>query len=206
MVNSFIDNDCRENTTYYYALQSVDYSQNRSAKSEPVEAAVTGAKGLIAHYDFEGTASDLTDNGLDCAVAGVSKYVPGRFGKSALMLDGASNYVRIPASAANLSETTVAVWVYSPSTIAADSRLFHFGADNTRYAALSLNQAGEIVLTLKNGEEEQKVSAGAFPEGWHHLALAIGQNATTIYIDGEAKGVAASVTASVTSSVSSTGV
>ena len=195
MVNSFIDNDCRENTTYYYALQSVDYSQNRSAKSEPVEAAVTGAKGLIAHYDFEGTASDLTDNGLDCAVAGVSKYVPGRFGKSALMLDGASNYVRIPASAANLSETTVAVWVYSPGTIAADSRLFHFDADNTRYAALSLNQAGEIVLTLKNGEEEQKVSAGAFPEGWHHLALAIGQNATTIYIDGEAKGVAASATA-----------
>ena len=30
LTNHFIDNDCRENTTYYYAIQCADYSQNRS--------------------------------------------------------------------------------------------------------------------------------------------------------------------------------
>jgi hypothetical protein len=140
MMNSFIDNDCRENTTYYYAIQSVDYSQNRSVKSESVVAAASGDKGLVAWYDFERNASDQSENILNSVIAGNSKFVSGRFGKSALQLDGISNYVRIPASAVNLSQITIAVWIYNSGIITENSHLFDFGSDATRNAYLSLNQ------------------------------------------------------------------
>ncbi|MBP3567277.1 MAG: RICIN domain-containing protein [Paraprevotella sp.] len=190
MMNSFIDNDCRENTTYYYAVQSVDYSQNRSAKSESVVAAASGDKGLVAWYDFERNASDQSENILNSVIAGNSKFVSGRFGKSALQLDGISNYVRIPASAVNLSQITIAVWIYNSGIITENSHLFDFGSDATRNAYLSLNQGGEILMTLKNGEQKQTISAGELSEGWHHIALTIGAETTTIYVDGEAKGTA----------------
>lgn len=197
MKPQFVDNDCRENTTYYYAIQSVDYSQNRSLKSEPVEVMMAGTKGLVARYDFEGSVRDHSENQLDGVMADVSQIVTGatkcRSGKSALLLDGTTNYVRIPTSVAHLSQTTIAVWVYNPGNFTENSRLFDFGLDDARNAYLSLNQAGKIILTMKNGDKVQTVDGGAFLEGWHHLAITIGAEAITIYVDGKVQGSATPV-------------
>lgn len=193
MTNHFIDNDCRENTTYYYAIQSVDYSQNRSLKSAPVAATMAGTQGLVARYEFEQSAADLSENRLDGVVFNSQGFTFGttdcRSGKAALLLDGIDNYMCIAPSAVNLSQLTIAAWVYNPGTIAADSRFFDFGSDDTHYAHLSLNHESSILLTLKDGDRVQTVNAGTFPEGWHHLALTIGTDAITIYVDGEVKGI-----------------
>lgn len=72
MDNRFTDSDCRQNTIYYYALQSVDYSQNRSDKSEPVEAALSGQRGLVAKYD--GRLSKRYSHPARCPMSGTSHH------------------------------------------------------------------------------------------------------------------------------------
>ena len=156
MDNRFTDSDCRQNTIYYYALQSVDYSQNRSDKSEPVEAALSGQRGLVAKYDGS-SASDI----------------------------------RIPPAALCLAQATIAAWVYNPGRLAENSRLFDFAANDTRQAVLFLNQGGNIVLTVQDGEHVQTISGGKLPEGWHHVAVTIGEGMTKVYLDGEPSGTGA---------------
>lgn len=97
MDNRFTDSDCRQNTIYYYALQSVDYSQNRSDKSEPVEAALSGQRGLVAKYDGS-SASDIRipPAALCLAQATIAAWVynPGRLAENSRLFDFAANDTR----------------------------------------------------------------------------------------------------------------
>jgi hypothetical protein len=188
LTNHFIDNDCRENTTYYYAIQCADYSQNRSPKCEPVTASVLGTAALVARYEFEQTATDLTENRLDGVLACSEGFTPGRSGKYALQLDGTDNHMCIAPAAVNLQQITIAAWVYNPGTIAAESCLLDFWSDDTHYAHLSLNHNKNICLTLRDGDHTYTIDAGTLAEGWHHVALAIDAEAIAIYVDAEERG------------------
>src|SRR3989344_5973963 len=84
-------------------------------------AAVSGAgSGLVAHYMFDGNATDSVNGYTGNAVGGPT-YVEGKIGK-AVQFDGSNDYVDISGGAAtslNLNnDYTVALWVYldaSPS-------------------------------------------------------------------------------------------
>ena len=188
MVPCFVDNSCREGVTYEYAVMSVDYSQNRSEKSDAVSASTSGEQGLVARYEFEQSATDLSENLLDGVVAEARGFsnVNGyhRSGRAALMLDGTSNYMAIPAMTTCLPHSTITTWVYNPGNIPEGSRLFSFGADADHEASLSLNQGGKMRLTLKNGATSQTLEASQPQQGWHHLALTIGSGRIALYVDG----------------------
>jgi len=115
LTNRFLDNSARPHHTYYYAVQSVDYSQNRSALPVPVSASLVDEKRLVARYDFESSASDMTENQLHGVVSDPSglatQATEYRSGKNALLLDGVSTYMCLPVSACSLSDATYAVWV-----------------------------------------------------------------------------------------------
>ena len=77
------------------------------------------------------------------------------------------------------------VWVCAASgAFAKNSCLFDFVSDADHYASLSLNAGGSIVFQMKNGETEQTLQAGSMAEGWHHVALTIGEESVAIYVDG----------------------
>lgn len=185
----FVDNTCREGVTYHYAVSCVDYSQNRSAKCEPVQARITGEEALVARYEFEQSADDNSENLLHGVAANPRGYAATsghhRSGRAALMLDGTSNYVQLPAMATDFTKCSVAAWVYNSGTIADGSRLFDFCTDADRGIGLSLNNNGKTRLTLKNGEWAQTIDAPALASGWHHVALTFGTDRIAIYIDGE---------------------
>lgn len=187
--NRFLDNTARPRHTYYYAVQSVDYSQNRSARSVPVSASLADEKGLVARYEFESSACDMTENQLHGVVCDPSSLATQtteyRSGKNALLLDGVSNYLCLPVAACSLPDATYAVWVCAASgAFAKNSCLFDFVSDADHYASLSLNAGGSIVFQMKNGETEQTLQAGSMAEGWHHVVLTIGEESVAIYVDG----------------------
>lgn len=188
LTNHFIDNDCRENTTYYYAIQCADYSQNRSPKCEPVTASVSGTSALVARYEFEQTAADLTENRLDGVLGCSEGFAPGRSGRYALQFDGTDNYLSIAPAAVNLQQVTIAAWVYNPGTIAAESRLLDLWSDDTHYAHLALNHNKSICLTLREGDHTYTLDAGTLAEGWHHVALTMDDEAIALYVDAEERG------------------
>lgn len=187
MTPHFIDNTCREGIIYEYAIMSVDYSQNRSEKSDAVTASTLEQQGLVARYEFEQSAADLSENLLDGVVADTRGFSNDngyhRSGHAALMLDGTSNYMGIPAMATCLPNATLSAWVYNPGNFPEESCLFDFGADAAHGATLSLNQGGKMRLILKNGTTEQVLEAPQMSQGWHHLALTIGEERMTIYMD-----------------------
>ena len=188
MTNSFLDNSCREGVTYSYAIVSTDYSQNRSTRSAAVSARATGQKGLVARYEFEQSTADLSGNLFNgvCPVANGFTASAGtyRSGHAALLLDGISNYMRIPATATDLAQCTIAAWVNFSSTIADGCHLFDFAMDATHQAYCALTQKGAVRLVMKNGDQEQTLVANGLTEGWHHVALTIGAGRIAIYIDG----------------------
>ena len=109
-----------------------------------------------------------------------------RSGKNALLLDGVSNYLCLPVAACSLPDATYAVWVCAASnSFAKNSCLYDFVSDANHYATLSLNTGGNIVYRMKNGETEQTLQAGSLTAGWHHVALTIGAENVTIYVDGQ---------------------
>lgn len=197
MTNSFLDNSCREGITYYYAIESTDYAQNRSEKSAAVSACATGEKGLVARYEFEQSAADLSGNLFDGVCSDASGFTTSangyRSGHAALLLDGFSNYMQIPATTVDLAASTIAAWVYNSGTMAEGSRFFDFGTDADHQAYCSLNQDGGICLVMKNGELEQTLQAPNLTEGWHHVALTIGEDRIAIYVDGAESATAETV-------------
>jgi hypothetical protein len=147
-----------------------------------------GTAALVARYEFEQTATDLTENRLDGVLACSEGFTPGRSGKYALQLDGTDNHMCIAPAAVNLQQITIAAWVYNPGTIAAESCLLDFWSDDTHYAHLSLNHNKNICLTLRDGDHTYTIDAGTLAEGWHHVALAIDAEAIAIYVDAEERG------------------
>ena len=198
MTNSFLDNSCREGVTYCYAVESTDYSQNRSEKSEAVSVCATGERGLVARYEFEQSAADQSGNLFDGVCADTNGFTTAdgsyRSGHAALLLDGISNYMRIPATTVDLAECTIAAWVHCSDTMADGSRLFDFGNDAGHEAWCSLNQGGVIRLTMQNGGQQQTLEAPKMTEGWHHVALTIGADRIAIYVDGVESAATGTVT------------
>ena len=187
MVPCFVDNSCRDGVIYEYAVVSVDYSQNRSEKSKAVSASTSGEQGLVARYEFEQSAADLSENLLDGVVVDARGFSNAngyhRSGRAALMLDGTSNYLAIPAMTTCLPHSTISTWVYNPGSFTEGSRLFSFSSDADHEASLSLNEGGKMRLTLKNGATSQTLEASQIPLGWHHLALTIGSGRIALYVD-----------------------
>jgi hypothetical protein len=196
---SFTDNTCRPGTLYIYKVKAIDRAQNLSLPSDSVVSGPTAQPAMVARWHFDGNTLDDTPNMMDAAFCGTPTYPAlHQSGTQSLSFVRASgNYVQLPCQIASTSELTVAMWVYLRS---GDTwqRLFDFGNDTDHYMFLTPNNSYTNVMrfAIKNGGDEQTVDCnakiGTFR--WVHVAVAIGHDKTTIYVNGEEAGFSTGIT------------
>ena len=194
---TFLDNTAVAGRTYSYKVVAVDYQGNRSEASQAVEAArLTGKKRLVMQQQFDGDLADKTANRLNASLAGTEKYSTVntmiKSGSKSLNLTAQDSYVQLPCAMTHLDSMTIAMWVRWSG---GDSwqRIFDFGNGTGQYMFLCPSNGSEMRFVMKNGGDEQILSAGSKLKtvSWHHLAVTIrplpdGNVEATLYNDGEA--------------------
>ena len=187
----FVDNCCQPGQTYVYRVKATDRSANQSACSDSVAAAPTGEPALIAHWTFDGDCLDATDNQLDAAPLGEPVFRTGHgTGSSALSLAGtATSFVQLPYTVASSAELTVACWVSVRNTSLVGQRLFDFGNGPDHSFYLTTNAGSGMRFVAKDGATELVVDGSRLPLiSWRHVAVTIGSEKTTLYVDGKEVG------------------
>ena len=180
----FVDNTIVPGTAYEYKVKAVDQAQNISVASEAVAVATTVGRALIAHWQMDDNLLDETPNMMDAAYYGTPKYTDGhQDGSKALVL--LSTSVQLPYAIANSDELTVSMWVNWRS-FTSWQRLFDFGNDTDHYLFLTPSNGTGITFCIKNGGNEQTIVAPQklSMNEWKHVCVSIGNQKTSIYVDG----------------------
>ena len=144
-------------------------------------------EGLVAHYAFDGDASDSTGQSPG-TLFGLTSFVPGVIGQ-ALRLDGINSYVAIDGllyDSSGFSGVTVTAWIRTD--IEDDQIIASF--DRSDYWRLEINlsgagpgQIGWDVMT-DTGQLDSGSSSRVDDGEWHHVAGVFDNGTSTIFIDG----------------------
>lgn len=192
---SFVDNTCIPGHTYLYKVKAIDLADNQSECSEIMQAQPTGEKGLVASWQFDDNLQDATDNMMDVAMRDTPVYREDHKSGSKSLLLSNDNYLQLPYEVACTDELTIAMWVkWTKST--AWQRIFDFGNGSENYMFLTPNTGSVMRFAIKNGGNEQQVNCKSkLPMNqWKHVAVTIGKDRTTIYVDGEEAGSSTGIT------------
>ena len=184
----FTDNTCGQSTSYIYKVKAIDLAENQSQPSEIAEATPTGEKGLVAQWQFDNSVFDLTPNMMDAvSSAATPLYIDDhKSGSKALRLMATqSHYVQLPYEIANSDELTFAAWVNVRNN-SSWQRIFDFGNGTDQYMFLTPNNGSIMRFAIKNGGNEQSVECNTklATLQWKHVAVTIGKDKTSIYVDG----------------------
>ncbi|WP_370477853.1 LamG-like jellyroll fold domain-containing protein [Tamlana flava] len=190
---SFLDNTVKPGTPYYYAIIAEDNSLNKSSYSNEVSATVLGGDMLVAHYDFEGNATDDTENMFNASVYNNGAYGTGHLETQCITLNGSNQFVQLPFDVSNHEEITVATWVKWDGTSVGDwQRIFDFGNGENEYMMLTANRPGggmRFAITIGSWQNEQAFNAPSLPTGvWKHVAVTLGATSAKLYVDGNLVG------------------
>lgn len=185
--NAFLDNSVAQGVEYLYKLKAADKSGNVSEASAEITAATNGEKCLIAHYQFDDTLSDESENMFNAVSLSKPTYSSNtkKVGTKAAGMAAANNFIQLPPQTGNMREMTICTWVNFRG-LTAKQRLFDFGNGTDRYMYLTPSNDSEMRFVMKNGGDEEILSAPK-PSSykWVHIAVTIGEDAVTIYADGE---------------------
>ena len=188
----FVDNALTYGQTYAYKLRAVDKSRNLSVASAVAVLDFHPQDGLMAHYTFESNLVDSTDNQFN----GVSIFSmnynaqAAKQGEKGCYLNG--QYFLLPPAIANTPRWTFAAWVNNTMDGSGWQRIFDFGNGTDKYMFLTPNSGSDMRFVMKNGGNEEILSASKLGTGWHHVAVTIADDVVTLYVDGTA--VASSTT------------
>ncbi len=193
-MTAYIDNTVDVGTTYYYKVQAVDKSLNRSVSSDIVSAAATDERACIMQIPCD-SLWDTSVNGNHVALLG-TKFIQqtGKVGKAIQLNAGTAKCLQLPATIANHRQLTIATWVLLRSTNLWQ-RIFDFGNGTDQYVFLTNSGAtGKVRLTIKNGGDEQILDIPSTLKNnvWAHLAITFADDVVTAYLNGQA--VASSTT------------
>jgi alpha-L-arabinofuranosidase B-like protein/concanavalin A-like lectin/glucanase superfamily protein/alpha-galactosidase-like protein len=114
--------------------------------------------------------------------------VAGRLG-NAVKLNGADEYVSLPAGIVNgLSDFTVSAWV-NPVSDDTWSRVFDFGTGTAVNMFMTVNGGGNGlrfgITTSGNGAEQDITGGGRLPlNTWSHVAVTLSGTTGTLYLNG----------------------
>jgi hypothetical protein len=182
---SFVDNTTTIAGTFFYAVKAVDNSLNRSTYSNQASATASGSKDLVAQLLFDKSTLDKSINLNHGASYGGIAYTTGKVGTDAIVLNGTDAFVQLPANLANQKEITIATWVYWNGG-AIWQRIFDFGNSETQNMFLSPSgDAGQLRFAIKNGGEEQRLTATGLPSGkWSHVAVTLSGSKGSMYVNG----------------------
>lgn len=185
--NAFLDNNAVQGVTYLYKVKAQDLTGNYSAPSEAVKTVTTGEKGLIGKWQFDGDLTDLSVNQLHGNNGGLSYLCLPIYksGTKSLSLNGTNQFVQLPHEVATLPEMTICTWVRIGST-KTWQRIFDFGNGTDHYMFLTPIAHNEMRFVMKNGGEEEILSTTKMNTNvWYHVAVSIGTDAVTLYLDGK---------------------
>lgn len=184
--NAFVDNTCKQGVQYIYKVKAIDKCENMSTASESASATPGAERTLIANWQFDDDLNDNTDNQMDCINSVNPTFtVSHKSGEKALnLLNNA--YLQLPYQVADMDEMTIALWVNWRSASKTWQRIFDFGNGTENYMFLTPNNGSLMRFAIKNGGDEQQVDCKGKLQSnvWKHVAVTIGKDKTTIYIDG----------------------
>ncbi|MCM1311470.1 MAG: RICIN domain-containing protein [Bacteroides sp.] len=182
---SFIDNTVKQGYDYIYKIKAIDKSDNISEASDSIFGQISGKHAMIAQYQFEKELKDNTVNALDCSHYGTAAYLSGKSGERCIILDGQSDYIQLPYSVGDLSEMTIATWVYWKGGNTWQ-RIFDFGNGEDRYMFLTPSNGTSMRFAIKNRGEEQTLDCERLKTySWQHVAVTLSDKVVTIYVNGE---------------------
>ena len=193
---SFLDNTCQQGTDYEYRVKAIDHSDNQSLPSLSVTARPSGFKDLIARYEMEDNVLDQSHNLMDAATYPQTPTFTSnaKSGSKALLLNGSTTFLQLPYEIANTDELTVSMWVYWRSS-SNWQRIFDFGNGTDQYMFLTPSNGSVMRFAIKNRGDEQIVDCPKLPTTtWKHVAVAIGRDSTTVFIDGKVARTSKSIT------------
>jgi len=122
----------------------------------------------------------------------------GRLG-NAVKLNGADEYVSLPAGIVSaLSDYTISAWV-NPSSDDTWARIFDFGTGTAVNMFLTVNGGGNglrfAITGGGNGVEQQLTGGGHLPlNTWSHVAVTLSGTTGTLYLNGTAVASSANMT------------
>lgn len=186
--NAFLDNQLVPGVEYLYKIKAQDLTGNTSPASDAVKTVTLNGKGLVGKWQFDGDLTDLSENQLHGTNGGIScLYLPtiNKSGTKMLLFNGSTHFVQLPHEVASMPEMTICTWVKLSST-KAWQRIFDFGTGTDRYMFLTPIANGEMRFVMKNGGDEEILSATKLNANtWYHVAVCISSDAVTLYIDGK---------------------
>jgi hypothetical protein len=194
--SAFIDNTVTDGVEYSYRIKAVDYSQNRSDYTDAVTATSTGTPGIIARYTFENQSTeDLTEQANHAAVYDASFTDGDLDNDSCLSLDGSNDFIQLPQGVANHRSLTIATWI-RPRSATSWQRIFDFGNSTDAYMFLATRSSGsKIRFAIKNGGDEQYLDGSTLSlNKWSHVAVTIGDEGVTLYVNGAQVAQSTSIT------------
>ena len=192
---AYVDNNCQPGHNYTYKVKAMDTALNLSEASETAEAMPGRPAALTARWLFDGTLRDSTENMMHPALSGDTVFVNGhKEGEKALHLS-TTRHLQLPYEVASHDEMTFCAWVNWRGG-SAWQRIFDFGNGTQQYMFLTPSTGSVMRFAIKNGGEEQTVDCKSKLKlvAWRHVAVTIGKDKTTIYIDGEEEASSTGIT------------
>lgn len=146
--------------------------------------------GLVAHYPFDGDATDASGNGNDGQEIGGVSYVDGVSG-NAVSLDGFSNGVELPNIVMDgLNDFSFSGWMKTDEIDAAIISAARSASDNVYLIHMQSPSAVNNGINMMVEQEHIATNTNVNDNEWHHLAFT--RNGTTgfsqVYIDGVFRG------------------
>ena len=183
---AFVDNEAKDGQSYIYQVRAVDQSLNYSEPSNTVKASTTGTPDQVMYLAFDQNFADATPHANHCALCGDTTWVAAKNGPAGISLNGSDNFLQLPYTVANHKELTVACWTYwrGGNTW---QRLWDFGNDTDHYLFLTPSSGSGIRFAIKNGGSEQQLTSSSrlTPNTWAHVAVTIGADVVSLYVNGE---------------------
>ena len=189
---SFLDNTCRKGQMVRYRIKALDKSYNLSEASAEVTAQTAADNALIGQWTGL-SLKDNTSNKLNAVVSGATFTTDSD--RPAISFDGSDDYVNLPYHVGDMKEMTFAAWVKGSSTTAWQ-RIFDFGNGEDEYLFLTPTNGSAMRFEIKKDGVTQGLNATTTlgTGAWKHIAVTIGEDKVTIYVDGVANASTSEIT------------
>jgi hypothetical protein len=148
---------------------------------------------MFAYYPFDQTAgptiTDASGNGRNGTLLGTATFPAGVIGNGLTLPGATGDNVTLPSAfIQTLTNITITVWV----NVHADQtwqRVFDFGSSQNVYMFLTSHAGGAnarfAITTAGNTMEQVLNGTAVLPVGtWTHVAIVLGSNGGTLYING----------------------